>query len=345
MAQTLQHAIFLVAVAATAAAMWYAGPESELAIGTAFAGLVLVHLGGVWAGARGRAAAAGVGRSTPEAETSRSRAPKTSSPVAAAPRTHVPEASPRGPEPPERAPAVAATSAGSSGSVAPDPTPTAAARAPDPDAVPERPASSVASPRNGDAGPRGGPDAVPGRAGPPPSGDETAGRRASSRERDRGSDMEWLDGQIASDVEEVSFLPPYASGAEAEAAAAEDDDDLESWAPPEILEAVQAAPGEEAAEAVEAYRNVPIPRHFALGTVAIIRDLMKPAEVAEVLLEQRRQPKRKFGETAVSMGFLTEGQLEELLLAQQEGLFTDEEIQEARRRLRAYRHSGVASGG
>ena len=89
--------------------------------------------------------------------------------------------------------------------------------------------------------------------------------------------------------------------------------------------------------------EVPVPRHFALGTVALVRDLLTPAEVARVLLEQRRQPGKKFGVLAVEMGLLSESQREELLLAQQEGLFTDAEMRDARQRLRQFRESAAHS--
>ncbi|MFQ5889201.1 MAG: hypothetical protein ACE5JR_04010 [Gemmatimonadota bacterium] len=84
-------------------------------------------------------------------------------------------------------------------------------------------------------------------------------------------------------------------------------------------------------------RDVPIPRHFALGTVALVRNMLGPADVARVLLEQKKRPDERFGKLAVQLGLLTESQLEELLLAQQEGLFTDEEMREARRRLEEFR--------
>jgi hypothetical protein len=88
---------------------------------------------------------------------------------------------------------------------------------------------------------------------------------------------------------------------------------------------------------------VPIPRHFALGTVALVRNLLSPAEVARVLLEQRMQPGKKFGVLAVEMGFLTDSEREELLLAQQEGLFTDAEMADARNRLREFRQNAAHS--
>jgi hypothetical protein len=85
--------------------------------------------------------------------------------------------------------------------------------------------------------------------------------------------------------------------------------------------------------------EIPIPRHFALGTVALVRDLLTPAEVARVLLEQRKRPDHKFASLAVEMDLLTESEREELLLAQQEGLFTDVEMREARARLKEFRES------
>ena len=90
-------------------------------------------------------------------------------------------------------------------------------------------------------------------------------------------------------------------------------------------------------------QEVPVPRHFALGTVALVRNLLTPEEVARILLEQRRQPGKKFGILAVEMGLLTETQREALLLAQQEGLFTDAEMREARQRLREFRESAAHS--
>lgn len=89
--------------------------------------------------------------------------------------------------------------------------------------------------------------------------------------------------------------------------------------------------------------EVPVPRHFALGTVALVRNLLTPAEVARVLLEQRMQPGKKFGVLAVEMGLLSDSQREELLLAQQEGLFTDGEMREARQRLREFRENAAHS--
>lgn len=85
--------------------------------------------------------------------------------------------------------------------------------------------------------------------------------------------------------------------------------------------------------------EVPIPRHFALGTVALIRELLTPAEVARVLMEQRRQPDKRFAALAVEMGLLEDSQREELLLAQQEGLFTEDEMRRAREGLRQFRES------
>lgn len=86
-------------------------------------------------------------------------------------------------------------------------------------------------------------------------------------------------------------------------------------------------------------QNIPTARHFALGTVALIRDLLTPAEVAQILVEQRNQPDERFAAIAMDLGMLSEQQREELLLAQQEGLFTDEEMRNARERLRDFRQT------
>jgi len=86
-------------------------------------------------------------------------------------------------------------------------------------------------------------------------------------------------------------------------------------------------------------KDVAIPRHFMLGTVAIVRSVMEPEAVARVLMEQRQQPGKRFGELAVAMGLISDDQLEMLLEAQQRGLFTDAEIREARQRLESFRRA------
>jgi hypothetical protein len=86
-------------------------------------------------------------------------------------------------------------------------------------------------------------------------------------------------------------------------------------------------------------KDVAIPRHFMLGTVAIVRSVMEPEAVARVLMEQRQQPGKRFGELAVTMGLISDDQLEMLLEAQQQGLFTDAEIREARQRLESFRRA------
>lgn len=184
-----------------------------------------------------------------------------------------------------------------------------------------------------------------------PGGDLTAREPRRSKASDapkkgrtrRAEELQWLSEQLEADAEDVSFLPPYASDTVEEGAEDGGEERMESWAPPEILEAAEPRPGEEAAEAVEIYREVPVPRHFALGTVAIIRNAMQPGEVAQVLVEQRRQPKRQFGDLAVEMGLLDHGKLKDLLEAQQAGLFTDEEIREARQRLREFRQIAAST--
>jgi len=142
------------------------------------------------------------------------------------------------------------------------------------------------------------------------------------------------------DDEEISFLPPFASGAvDTDASESESDDDG-NWSFPGAESSESAL----SATPAEVIGNVPLPRHFALGTVAIIRELLEPEQVAKIMLEQRHQPKLRFGEIAVELGFLTPPQVEELLVAQKAGLFTDEEIHEARVQLRSFRESEVPSG-
>lgn len=138
------------------------------------------------------------------------------------------------------------------------------------------------------------------------------------------------------DEEEIAFLPPYASGVQ----------EMDSDGGDELFggEAPEGASEARFGTGVEVAGNVPIPRHFALGTVAIIKELMDPAEVARVILEQRRQPRLKFGELAVQLGFISEAQLEELLLAQKEGLFSQDEMSLARTRLQTYRERENGAG-
>ena len=46
----------------------------------------------------------------------------------------------------------------------------------------------------------------------------------------------------------------------------------------------------------------------------------------------------------MQLGLLTEPQLQEVLLAQQQGVFTDAEIREARDRLKVFRQQADAAG-
>lgn len=141
------------------------------------------------------------------------------------------------------------------------------------------------------------------------------------------------------DGEEVSFLPPYVSGEDSDSSF-DVGTDVTGGFGVEGLEEEAKLYGQkedESSQAPVAYGNVPIPRHFALGTVAIIRGALTPGQVAEVLVEQRKQPKERFGDLAVGLGLLDPSEVKELLLAQQQGLFTDAEIQEARARIRGFR--------
>ena len=153
-----------------------------------------------------------------------------------------------------------------------------------------------------------------------------------SRDDRTAEESMWLRQQLTDDVDDIAFLPPYASG-EVEPSEPALQQPRVDW-----REFLEDDPSEVGSQRVtDTSRNVPIPRHFALGTVAIIRGALSPAEVAKVLLEQRRQPRKQFGEVAVEMGVLDETVLRELLVAQGEGLFTDEEIRDARQKLREYR--------
>lgn len=117
--------------------------------------------------------------------------------------------------------------------------------------------------------------------------------------------------------------------------------DETSGEPASVAETAVAGPDQEVSSG-PTLREVSIPRHFMLGTVAIVRHVMEPEAVARVLMEQRRQPGKRFGELAVEMDLITEPQLDDLLQAQQNGLFTDAEIREARQRLETFRRSQAA---
>jgi hypothetical protein len=158
------------------------------------------------------------------------------------------------------------------------------------------------------------------------------------------------EGPAAEPVVLGNLVPPIESlgATEAGFALVADEDSVESLSEipvPEVADEVSDATDtlefEDNSRPVGA--EVPVPRHFALGTVALVRDLLTPAEVARVLLEQRRQPGKKFGVLAVEMGLLSDSQREELLLAQQEGLFTDAEMRDARQRLREFRETAAHS--
>ena len=94
---------------------------------------------------------------------------------------------------------------------------------------------------------------------------------------------------------------------------------------------------------VKGASEIPVPRKFALGTVAIIRRALDPAQVARVLEEQRKFPKKRFGEIAVELDYITEAQLDDLLEAQKAGLFTEEEIQGARQSLETFRRNASSA--
>lgn len=99
-------------------------------------------------------------------------------------------------------------------------------------------------------------------------------------------------------------------------------------------------PGEAAGAEGEAGEEAgTVRRDFGLGTVAIVKGAMSPAEVSEVMAEQRRRPERTFGDHAIELGHLTERELEELVQVKHRGRYPAEEVRRARGRLRAYRRS------
>lgn len=105
----------------------------------------------------------------------------------------------------------------------------------------------------------------------------------------------------------------------------------------ELSRAEDAVPGDPPPEGETGHgEEGPERRHFALGTVAIIRSVLRPEEVSKVLVEQRRRPEMRFGELAVEMGLLEEDELERLLEVQREGRFSRAEIRLARRRLETW---------
>lgn len=183
---------------------------------------------------------------------------------------------------------------------------------------------------------------VPGRVVKPSPHDPLDPPDASPEEQEKVEEFLKVVLDDAPESEEVSFLPPYASD-EGGDSPSFGPDSAELQGPAEFDAEEPYAEAAGVPEDRAAYGNVPIPRHFALGTVAIIRGALTPSQVAEILVEQRKWPKERFGEVAVELGFLTHEELEELLVAQQQGLFTDEEIQEARTRIRGFRALESAS--
>ena len=140
---------------------------------------------------------------------------------------------------------------------------------------------------------------------------------ARRRQRPATEDREWML-HLGDPEEEPEFLP------------------VSSDSPPPSASGTQAAT-ESTDPTTRAASNVVVPRKFAIGTVAIIRRALDPGQVARVLEEQRKFPKKRFGELAVERGFIEEAQLDKLLGAQKAGLFTEAEIQWARTALESYR--------
>jgi len=148
---------------------------------------------------------------------------------------------------------------------------------------------------------------------------------------------EFAAGPEAGDAEEISFLPPYVSGGET----VEPEDEADgTWEPP----AVDSPLLQELNDVLDPRSRMPMPRRFALGTVAILRNLLDPEEVSRILEEQRRYPRLRFGDIAVELGLLTREQRDEMVRAQQEGVFTDQEIRDAKHRLESHYARGGRHG-
>lgn len=153
-------------------------------------------------------------------------------------------------------------------------------------------------------------------------------------EIDPRSDTEQVVDHLTADLEDdddISFLPPYASGQAPPVEETDDEPLAILWEPPPDSSLLALLN-----DVLEPSSKMPMPRRFALGTVAILRNLLQPADVERILLEQRRYPRLRFGDIAVQLGCLSEAELQELLAAQEEGVFTDEEILDTRARLEAY---------
>ena len=163
---------------------------------------------------------------------------------------------------------------------------------------------------------------------------DVPGQDDAETEDERRTDAEQVVDDLTANLEgdgDVSFLPPYASG-KAPAVERSDKEPLAIlWEPPPDSSLLALLD-----DVLEPSSRLPMPRHFALGTVAILRNLLQPGDVEQILAEQRCYPRLRFGDAAVQLGLLSESELKELLSAQVEGVFTDEEILDTRARLQAY---------
>lgn len=176
-----------------------------------------------------------------------------------------------------------------------------------------------------------------GKAGEVGSVDEPASTEGQSadEEEDRDSleagsrSYEEFAAGLDAETEEISFLPPYASGGDA---GSKDDDD-ETWDAPGSDSPILG----ELIEVLAGGGNLPGPRRFALGTVAVLKDFLDPSDLERILEEQRRYPRLRFGDIAVELGLLTREERDQVLAAQREGIFTESEIENARTRVLAYR--------
>lgn len=175
-----------------------------------------------------------------------------------------------------------------------------------------------------------------GETSPPSSASQSEEDGTTDTAKSRGSQSyeEFTAGLEDDADEEISFMPHYASDTAEARVAGDGSSDVASGRSSLLSDDLREVEG--------LVSRLPVPRRFALGTVAIIRRLLEPAQVEQILLEQRRYPRLRFGDVAVQLSLLTEGEVQELLVAQEEGIFSDEEISDARRRLAAYHRGGAA---
>lgn len=154
---------------------------------------------------------------------------------------------------------------------------------------------------------------------------------ADSREAGSRAYEEFAAGLEEDEEEEISFLPPYAS--RGNAGSSDSDEDGSPW----LSVPAESPLLSELLEVLDPECDLPMPRRFALGTVAVLKGFLDPSDLERILDEQRRYPRLRFGDIAVELGLLSHEKRDQVLLAQREGVFTESEIRDARARVIAYR--------